>query len=156
MPNDNEFELLTKEQAIDTVDELEPSEVPNAETAEVEHPPIPDDFELICARERADREYDEFKSLFPDMSLAELPDGVLDDIRSGMPLCAACALYERRRAVALADAERANSENRERSFVLHTGGRNEAYFTSDEVKEMSSAEVRTNYKKIIESMNHWT
>ncbi len=152
MLNDNE-NVVTAEEVASDVETVELRTEP--ETAEAEIQPIPDDLELICARERADREYDEFKSLFPEMSVSDLPDSVRESVRAGIPLCAACALYERRRAAALAEAERANAENRERSFALHSDGGNGSYFTPDEVKEMSSAEVRKNYKRIIESMNHW-
>ncbi len=156
MPNDNENAVIDEIEAAESVESVETAELTaEPEMREVESQPIPDDFELICARERADREYDEFRSLFPDMSLTSLPDRVVEDVRAGMPLCAACALYERRRAAELAEAERANAENRERSFTLRSDGGNDSYFTPDEVKEMSSAEVRSNYKRIIESMNHW-
>ncbi len=133
---------------------LDNEPVSDADPVEVESIPIPDDLELICARERAEREYDEFKSLFPELSLTALPDQVVSDVRSGLPLCAACALYERRRAALLADAGRVNTENRERSFPLQSGVES-CHFTRDEVKSMTPADVRTNYKKIIESMYHW-
>ncbi len=148
MPNENENDVLTEE--TETVDATLDSESVELETA-----PISDELELIRARERADREYDEFTQLFPEMSLSELPDSVVEGVQSGLTLCAACALYERRRDRALVEAERANDENRERSFVLHSDGGNDPYFSQDEVREMSPGEVHKNYKKIIESMNHW-
>lgn len=121
----------------------------------VEPTPLPDNYELLCARERADREYDEFRSLFPQMTLSELPDSVRDSVREGVPLLAAAALYELRRIRAAEAAAAANAANTELSFALEKRGDADVFFSPEEVREMSASEVRSNYKKIIESMNHW-
>lgn len=148
------FEETVEEQIEQVVEELPDS----AEAATVDPPtpvPLPDAYELLCAQERAAREYDEFCSLFPKMTLSELPDSVRDSVREGVPLLAAAALYELRRLRADEAAAAANAANSELSFTLEKGGVTDVFFSPEEVREMSPSEVRTNYKKIIESMNHW-
>ena len=139
--------------------ETEPTEITEQTVGAVEEAveptPLPDNYELLCARERADREYDEFRSLFPQMTLSELPDSVRDSVREGVPLLAAAALYELRRIRAAEAAAAANAANSELSFALEKRGDADVFFSPEEVREMSASEVRSNYKKIIESMNHW-
>ena len=42
--------------------------------------------------EELNKEYSQFRELFPDMSISELPDEVLDSVKGGVPLTAAFAL----------------------------------------------------------------
>ncbi len=151
---ETELELTPEEPLEESAEVLEQS-VEAAVVEETPPAPLPDDYELLCARERADREYDEFRSLFPEMKLTELPDSVRESVRSGVPLCAACALYELRRARAVEAAAAVNAANSDLSFALEKSSAADGYFSPEEVREMSPSEVRTNYKKIIESMNHW-
>ena len=48
-----------------------------------------------------------------------------------------------------------NEKNRERSFAVKKNFSSDSYFSPTEVKEMSPAEVKANYNKIIDSMSHW-
>ena len=115
---------------------------------------ITDRVEALCQRQSVDAEYLEFARLFPGVSVAGLPDAVCDSVRSGVPLAAAYALYEKQRSFELDSANERNSKNASLSFRLKENGA-EKYFSPDEVKSMSREEVRTNYNRIIESMRHW-
>ncbi len=107
--------------------------------------------EAAAARE-ADRR--EFRELYPEVSIAELPDAVWEDVERGIPLSAAYARCERRRIRLLEQAEKSNGENLRRSPGMPKAAPRE-YFTPDEVRAMSPLEVRENYQKIMFSMQKW-
>lgn len=106
--------------------------------------------ELEGTRALAD-EMSEFHALYPDTPLDTLPDEVRASMGNGIPLAAAYALYEKKRAAA--------QEVNRRNALLSCGtaGKNtpSEYFSPDEVRSMSQSDVRANYKKIIESMKKW-
>lgn len=106
------------------------------------------------AYDRMGEECAEFCELYPEKSPSELPDEVFASMRRGIPLAAAYALYERRRARLEEAAKLLNTENRERS----AGGVESAkggYLSPDEVRAMTPAEVRANYQSILLSMKTW-
>ena len=99
------------------------------------------------------KEYSQFRELFPDMSISELPDEVLDSVKGGVPLTAACALYKLRRTVAAAKATAVNESNEK----LSSGDVKKApvnYLTIEEIREMSPGEVKNNYTLILESLKN--
>ena len=104
--------------------------------------------------ERLGAECDEFRTLYPNVSLGELPDRVWEDVRHGIPIAAAFALAEKRRALTEALAEKNNRENQKRSAGSLTGTEND-YFSPAEVRAMSSHEVHENYQKIMRSIQKW-
>ena len=105
--------------------------------------------------DRKIREMEEFNTLFPNVSFSQLPSEVTDRVANGIPLAAAYALYEKEQN---AEKERAGEINRKNAFLsagkVGTQTRGE-FFTPDEVRAMSPAQVHENYKKIRESMTHW-
>ena len=104
---------------------------------------------------RLDGECAEFSTLYPDVSIASLPDTVWQNVKKGVPLSAAYALEVRRAEVKAQKARAVNRENSEMSSgALATDNRN-SFFSPAEVRAMSAAEVRANYTKIIESMSKW-
>ena len=107
------------------------------------------------AFERIGREFGEFYEIFPDTKIESIPDSVWESVKSGIPLSAAYALYEKKTSSRSALAERINEKN----SVTSTGsvGRNtvENFYTPDEVRAMTRSEVRKNYSQIIESMKKW-
>lgn len=103
---------------------------------------------------RLGRECAEFRDLYPEVPLSEVPDAVWDAVRDGVPLPAAYALAERRRARREAAAAEANRRNGERSSGEVTQ-RTPGYFSRNEVLRMSRAEVRENYSNILLSMQKW-
>lgn len=103
---------------------------------------------------RIEKEYEDFCSLFPDVSLSELTDATWRDVENGNSLAAAFALAERRRVVAEEKAALSNKANRERSAGAMSNTQNE-YYSPDEVRAMSTDEVRKNFQKIMRSMKDW-
>ena len=97
----------------------------------------------------------EFSSLYPDVSLSSLPDSIWESVKKGVPIAAAYALEDRRALVASQKAERINKGNRTMSSGTLASSPTEEYFSPSEVCSMSSAEVRANYSKIINSMSKW-
>lgn len=110
--------------------------------------------EIRAKNERAKREYEEFAALYPDVSLADLPDAVRREVEAGLPLAAAYALEERRRQLTSLLAEKANASNRNRSSGGVKNTQSE-FFTPEEVRTMSQSEVRANLSKIMRSMKKW-
>lgn len=103
---------------------------------------------------RMERECDEFARLYPQTSMDSLPDSVWSDVRRGIPIAAAYALAERRKLCDRRLAERINAQNQMRSAGSLDGTQSN-YFSPAEVREMSPAEVRRNYQKIMQSMPKW-
>ena len=106
------------------------------------------------AMQRIGIEYAEFCDLYPDQSPDELPDDVWESVRRGVPLSAAFALAERKRVRTQEKARQLNEENKRRSSGSVKGDTSD-YFSPDEVRGMTSAEVRANYQKILLSMKKW-
>lgn len=103
---------------------------------------------------KADREYTEFRTLYPDTDLHTLPDSVWDEVRRGTPLAAAFALSERRRTLALAAAEESNRQNKSRSPGTLQGGA-EDEFSISEVRAMSPSEIRSQFDRVMRSLQKW-
>lgn len=99
-------------------------------------------------------EREEFHALYPDRSLSTLPDSVWEQVRAGVPLAAAFALEERRRARESEIAAASNLRNRERS-AGSLEGTDVGFFSPSEVRAMSQSEIRANYKQILNSMKKW-
>lgn len=99
-------------------------------------------------------EYAEFAILYPDVPFSSIGDAVMEDVKRGIPLAAAYALSERRRRHAEEKARKSNEENLRRSSGgIKSSG--DDFFSPDEVRRMSRDEVRTNYSKIMASMQKW-
>lgn len=114
--------------------------------------------ERVAAKEaaylRLEREYAEFQELYPGVAFASLSDKVWEDVKNGIPIAAAFALYERRRALTEEIAKKSNAENQKKAPGALSGSE-ENYFTPAEVRAMNRDQVRANYEKIISSMQKW-
>jgi hypothetical protein len=100
-------------------------------------------------------EIGDFVALFPDVPVEELPDEVWESVRAGAPLAASYALYERKRTAKAKRVAAINQKNASRSPGAAGTDTASEYFTPDEVRRMSRAEVHANYSKIKESMKKW-
>ena len=100
-------------------------------------------------------EVGEFSELFPTVPLSSLPDSVWQSVRAGVPLAASYALYEKKTARLIADAERVNAKNSSSSTGPVGREPSSDFFSPDEVRAMSRDEVRKNYAKIMASMKKW-
>ena len=117
--------------------------------------------ELNAYKEASERQQfiaeqiNEFNELFPEIAVRSLPDEVWESVKKGNSLAAAYSVYERRVAEAARKIELINQRNA--SAAAGAAGRSapKEYFTADEVRKMSPAEVRANYAGIRRSMEKW-
>ena len=103
---------------------------------------------------RMGAECEEFHTLFPNTPISSLPDNVWADVKLGIPLAAAYALAERRRAHTESLAAATNQRNGHCSTGAMKATEAE-FFSPSEVRAMSQDEVRANYQKIMRSMQSW-
>ena len=107
------------------------------------------------AQEKMLEQMADFAALFPAVDLDCIPESVWESAKNGTPLAAAYALYEKRMSAEKARIEKINSINSHRSAGV--AGKNTAaeFFTPDDVRKMSRAEVHANFSKIKRSMEKW-
>ena len=98
---------------------------------------------------------DEFRALYPALAEGDIPDAVWDEVRGGLPLEAAYALWERREQIRQSNAEQVNRKNASGAWGRADTAA-EDFLSPDEVRSMSPREVRDNYARIMESMKHWS
>ncbi|MBR2926974.1 MAG: hypothetical protein IKC31_05310 [Clostridia bacterium] len=114
--------------------------------------------EELAARElrnqRLREDYIEFSTLYPEADPDTLPDRVWEQVKRGVPLAAAYALEEKKQAVAKDQARAINNANQARTAGIVRSDETE-YFSVDDVRVMSQAEVHKNYSKILQSMKKW-
>ena len=114
--------------------------------------------EALAKKEREEAilgELEEFRRLFPKASVGALPSEVQASVDGGIPLSAAYALYEKKRAMAELHAKQINEENAVRSAGKAGKGTAGEYFSPEEVRAMSQKQVREHYAQIRESMKSW-
>lgn len=108
----------------------------------------------LMKNEQIERTYAEFCDLYPDTSIASLPEEVWQSVQNGTSLAAAYALAERKRALSLQKAADTNASNRARSAgAVHNAQSIE--YSPAEVRAMSSSEVREKLPQIMRSMQKW-
>lgn len=100
-------------------------------------------------------EIGEFSALFPETALESIPSEVWNSVKSGVPLAAAYALYEKKSAAYQKFTQSVNQKNYEQSSGAVGKERDSIYYSPSEVKKMSPAEVRAKYNIIVESMKKW-
>ena len=105
--------------------------------------------------QRISEQLGEFYDVFPNADIKTLPDSVWESVRAGNSLAASYALYRQRVYQRKMEAKSVNERNIESSSGRVGSDSSREYFTPDEVRSMSRAEVKANYSKIIESMKKW-
>ena len=110
------------------------------------------------AKERQDRiseQLNEFSELFPNIAPSALPAEVWESVKNGNTLAAAYAVYEKRTTEAARRIEQINAKNAGNSAGAAGKNSSEEFFSADEVRKMSPAQVRANFAKIRRSMETW-
>ena len=105
--------------------------------------------------EKALHELEEFGRLYPEIGIDSIDESVWERVRDGLPLSAAYALCEREKELQRNFADQINTRNSQSSAGSAGTPPRLDYFSPDEVKAMSGAEVRQNYANIRRSMNYW-
>ena len=107
------------------------------------------------AQERILEEIGDFNSLFPEVSIDEIPESIWESVKKGTSLAASYALYEKRKLTEAQRIAQINESNAKRAAGVagvHTANE---YFSPDEVRKMSRSEVHANFAKIRKSMEKW-
>jgi len=111
--------------------------------------------EIDAANARMKEELEEFYEYFPSVDPKSVPDEVWEKVKRGASLAATYSLFERKRE---REEQRSVSHN-ERMRRMSTGAieaaDSDGYYSPDEVRRMTPAQVRKNYDDIVESMRHW-
>lgn len=110
------------------------------------------------AKERQDRiseQLNEFSELFPNIAPSAVPAEVWESVKNGNTLAAAYAVYEKRTTEAARRIEQINAKNAGNSAGAAGKNSSEEFFSADEVRKMSPAQVRANFAKIRRSMETW-
>jgi predicted nuclease with RNAse H fold len=156
-------EAVTEETAVDAPLETIPEKAPVKEAPEASGT---EDLLAEIARlkeelsqrdalaERLAREGEEFRVLYPNTNMQDLPDIIWEDVARGIPIAAAYALLERRRFTAEQKVLEYNCANARRSSGSLEPTTPD-YYSPAEVRAMSQSEVRTNFDKIMRSMQKW-
>lgn len=97
----------------------------------------------------------EFNELFPSIAIKSVPDEVWESVKSGNSLAAAYSVYEKRITEAARKIELINKRNASAAAGTAGNGSPREFFSADEVRKMSPAEVRANYAGIRRSMEKW-
>ena len=100
-------------------------------------------------------ELSEFRDLFPNVEINAIPESVWDSVKKGTPLVASYALFERKMEAEREKIALINAKNASKSAGIAGINTASEYFSPDEVRKMSRAEVHANYSKIKESMKKW-
>ncbi len=111
--------------------------------------------ELKKSQNRILYELGDFTALFPEIPVEEIPDEVWESVKNGASLAASYALYEKRMAAEALRIARINAKNASKSPGAAGTDTAGEYFSPDDVRRMSRAEVHANYSKIKESMKKW-
>lgn len=111
--------------------------------------------ELKRANNRILSELGDFAAFFPDVPVENIPDSVWESVKNGAPLAASYALYEKRMAAEAMRIARINQKNASKSPGAAGTDTVGEYFSPEDVRRMSRAEVHANYSKIKESMKKW-
>ena len=138
----------TRKSELETISELQAQiELLKQEIAKLE--------EFKKAQNRILAEIGDFVALFPDIPIEKIPDTVWESVKQGAPLAASYALYEKRMVAEAKRIEEINAKNARKS--PGAAGKDTAgeYFSPEDVRRMSRAEVHANYSKIKDSMKKW-
>ena len=106
-------------------------------------------------QERILTELGDFNSLFPNTPIDDIPESVWDMVKKGTSLAASYALYEKRNQAEIQRREQINQRNASKSAGIAGKDTANEYFSPEEVRKMSRAEVHANFSKIRKSMQKW-
>ena len=101
-------------------------------------------------------ELGEFHALFPEVNVSALPESIWEQVKSGIPLAASYALYEKKCNLHREHAAKINLRNAKKSPGAAGKDTPAEYFSPDEVRAMSQRQVHENYARILASMKTWS
>jgi hypothetical protein len=109
---------------------------------------------ILADREKAERESQMFKRLYPKVDLTQIPDQLQKESKeTGIPLIYLYSVYAREEELSQSIIEQKGSEASRRSSGYVSGREtDESSFTLDEIRNMNSHQVKKNYKAILKSL----
>ena len=103
----------------------------------------------VLKSERVRSDIEAFRRVFPSVVPDEIPESVWSAVAEGVPLAAAYALYEKE---ASAVGELAKQVNETNAAARADGAAQYDFITAQQLENMTPAEVKSNYRRIIDSM----
>ncbi|NCB09953.1 MAG: hypothetical protein EOM73_17585 [Bacteroidia bacterium] len=100
----------------------------------------------------------EFVKNFPGVSPEEVPEQVWNEVKNGVSLSHAYALWKLKgvNSTDAVNAEELNAANTSRALPVENDRSEPLAYTMEDVEKMPSSAVKGNYKKILNSMKKWT
>ena len=96
-----------------------------------------------------------FRQLFPDVDATSIPETVWQDMKGGIPLPYAYALYLVSGAGDKGYADRVNARNSEGALPPVNSYPNDGEISMEEVEAMSPEAVKKSFPRILRSMSKW-
>lgn len=109
----------------------------------------------IIEQEKLDEDIKLFRELFPNVNADAIPNEVWENVGSGMTLTAAYAIFQRKMDILGEHAENINAELANKAPIGLPENDGDSFVSSGEVENMTPAEIKKNYKKILLSLKKW-
>ena len=148
MKKEDEKAALTEEEKTQPTSESEAEDKKEPEEAPEEKA----DPETIDVKSDVER----LRKIFPSLKADDIPDEVWERVEKGESLSGAYALWFLEGMKEKAKIDLVNRENSRKAppRIKHDGA-DDGYFSPEEVRKMTQAQVRKNYDAIIRSMDRW-
>lgn len=128
-------------------------------TLKAEIDALKQELQLRDEREKASArmlsELSEFGDYFPEVDIYSIPEEIWNQVKNGASLSASYALNLRKIEIERKRVNDLNEKNRRMSTGAIAFGEGEKYYSPNEVKKMTPAQVKSHYDEIVESMRHW-
>ena len=93
--------------------------------------------------------------IFPDMNVDDIPDEVFERSNNGKGLAAEYALHYLKEEKKKGEQKEKEEENLKSAPPDVKNATEEAFFTPEDVRGMTEAEIKKNYHTIMKSMEKW-
>lgn len=93
--------------------------------------------------------------IFPDVNVDDIPDEVFEKSNNGKGLAAEYALFYLKEEKKKGEQKEKEEENLKAAPPDVKNATEDAYFTPEDVRGMTEAEIRKNYHTIMKSMEKW-
>lgn len=106
-------------------------------------------------KENLEAEFKKLVEIFPEFNADDVPDEVFEKCEDGRGLAAEYALWYITEEKKKGEQKKKEEENSKSAPPNVKEASEPTYFTPEQVKNMSKAEIRKNYKAIMDSMEKW-
>lgn len=100
-------------------------------------------------------EIQRFRKAFPDVAAEDIPQSVWEDMRNGIPLTYAYAMFLQANGKDTDYADEVNARNSSSATPPVSEGADEGELSMEEVESMSPAAVKSNFPRILRSIGKW-